>query len=768
MAYWLWPVAWALGVAWQLQQATLVSAAHGGAWLLLAVAVAWGARRWIGPGLRPLVWAVAVGTAAYASTGWHALLIARQMPPLDWQGRHAMVEAEVLDSPRFNPNGASLTVAVRQVQIGRQEPVPWHGLARLSWYGATQRPSPGEVWRWPVRWRAVHGLANPGGHDAELSAWRSGIKARLSVRTAQSAPPPVRLRPAQGRWLNRARDWVWHRLQAAVPDPQARGLLAALALGMQSAIAPPDWEVFRLTGVAHLVSISGLHITMFAWLAQSLWLVAWRQAGRVSTLALRWPAPLVARWGGLVLATAYAVFSGWAVPAQRTALMLAVVTVLRSVGVQWPWHVTLLGAAWLVLVLDPWALLQPGFWLSFGAVAILFARDALEPGGGWRKAWHALREQSMLTLSMAPLTVWWFGQIAWVGVVANLLAVPVVTLLILPLAMGGVMVPALWQVASPLADWLLGVLAAMAHWPMAAWTPAMPPLAVVALAAAAGVALLRRWPWRWRALFVGAMLPALFWQAARPPQGEFWLTALDVGQGSALLVQTATHVLLFDTGRRDPAQRAVLPALQRAGLQPDVIMLSHDDADHAGGAADLRRAYPKARRLGGWPASDAAARTCSGQRWRWDGVDFAVLYPAPDQTRHQSNAQSCVLRISNGQQAALLPGDLPSAQETALLQSGAALAATVLVAGHHGSAGSSSVPWLRAVAPRWVLVQAGYDNRYGHPAAATLARLKALGLAWRSTVWCGALRWQSNAPDALGCWRQQARRYWQHQTPAPD
>ncbi len=529
MAYWLWPVAWALGVAWQLQQATLAPAAYGVGWLLLAAAAAWVARRWVGPRLRRLVWAVVVATAAHASTGWHALLRARQSPPSDWQGRYATVEAEVWDSPRLNPYGMTLTVAVRQVQIGQQAPVPWHGLARLSWFGAKQRPAPGEVWRWPVRWRAVHGLANPGGQDAELSAWRTGIKARLSVRTAQSAPPPVRLRQAHGQWLTRARAWVWHRLQAAVPNPRARGLLAALAVGMQSAIAPQDWQVFRLTGVAHLVSISGLHITMFAWLAQTLWLVAWRQAGRVSTLALRWPARTVARWGGLVLAAAYAVFSGWAVPAQRTTLMLAAVTVLRSLGVQWPWHVTLLGAAWLVLVLDPWALLQPGFWLSFGAVAILFARDAFAPVAGWREGWHALREQSVLTLTMAPLTVWWFGQIAWVGVVANLLAVPLVTLVILPLAMGGVALPVLWQVARPLANWLLGVLSLMAQWPMAAWTPAMPPLAVVALAAAAGVALLRRWPWRWRALYVGAMLSALCWQAARPPPGEFWLTALDVG-----------------------------------------------------------------------------------------------------------------------------------------------------------------------------------------------------------------------------------------------
>ena len=181
-------------------------------------------------------------------------------------------------------------------------------------------------------------------------------------------------------------------------------------------------------------------------MAYWLWPLAW-------ALGLAWQlqqaslAPAVARWGGLLLAVAYAVFSGWGVPAQRTTLMLATVTVLRSVGVQWPWHVTLFGAAWVVLAADPWALLQPGFWLSFGAVAILFARDAVEPGGGWRKAWHQLREQSLLTLTMAPLTLWWFGQIAWVGVVANLLAVPAVTLTILPLAMAGVALPWLWSVA---------------------------------------------------------------------------------------------------------------------------------------------------------------------------------------------------------------------------------------------------------------------------------------------------------------------------------
>lgn len=767
MAYWLWPLAWALGLAWQLQQASLVPAWHGLAWLVTAVALVATARRWATPPLQVLVVAMALALVAYASTGWRALARQSQAPPPSWQGRYATIEAEVVQSPLVADRWVGVTVRVLRVDMAPQPAQSWQGLARLSWYGAKQRPQPGEVWRWPVRWRALHGLANPGGHDSELSAWRAGVWARLSVRSARTVAPPVRLRTAQGQWLTRARAWVWQRLQNSVADERTRGLLAALAVGMQSAITAQDWEIFRRTGVAHLASISGLHITMFAWLAQAFCALVWRQVGRFGMVALRWPAPAVARWGGLLLAVAYAVFSGWGVPAQRTTLMLATVTVLRSVGVQWPWHVTLFGAAWVVLVADPWALLQPGFWLSFGAVAILFARDAVEPGGGWRKAWHQLREQSLLTLTMAPLTLWWFGQIAWVGVVANLLAVPAVTLAILPLAMAGVALPWLWSVADGLAGGLLWALEGMARWPLAVWAPAVPPLAPVALAAMAGMMLLRRLPWSWRGLALGAMLPALAWQTPRPAPGEFWVTAFDVGQGSAVLVQTADHAMVVDTGRRQATQRAVLPALRHAGVQPDVLLLSHDDDDHAGGAGDLRQAYPTARRLGGWPANDAAAASCSGQSWQWDGVRFAVLYPKAGQTQHQSNAQSCVLRVTNGRQAALLPGDLPSAQERQLLQQRVPLAATVLLAGHHGSAGSSSRAWLQAVAPRWVLLQAGYDNRYGHPAPAMLDRLHQLSIAWRSTVWCGALQWQSQAPDQLGCWREQNARYWHHRPMPP-
>ncbi|MGA1160535.1 MAG: ComEC/Rec2 family competence protein [Burkholderiaceae bacterium] len=307
MAYWLWPLAWALGLAWQLQQASLVPAWHGLAWLVTAAAMVVAARRCATPPVQVLVVAMALALVAYASTGWRALARQSQAPPPSWQGRYATIEAEVVQSPRVADGWVGVTVRVQRVDMEPQPAQSWQGLARLSWYGAKQLPQPGEVWRWPVRWRALHGLANPGGHDSELSAWRAGVWARLSVRSARTVAPPVRLRTAQGQWLTRARAWVWQRLQSSVADERTRGLLAALAVGMQSAITAQDWEIFRRTGVAHLVSISGLHITMFAWLAQAFCALVWRQVGRFGIVALRWPAPAVARWGGLLLAVAYAV-----------------------------------------------------------------------------------------------------------------------------------------------------------------------------------------------------------------------------------------------------------------------------------------------------------------------------------------------------------------------------------------------------------------------------------------------------------------------------
>ncbi len=292
----------------------------------------------------------------------------------------------------------------------------------------------GQRWRFAVRLRRPHGNLNPHGFDYELQLFEQGIRATGYVR---DAPPPQLLSEAAGFPVERLRQRVRDAIYANVADRRAAGVLAALAVGDQSAIEREDWDLFRNTGVAHLMSISGLHVTMFAWLAGLGVGALWRRSPR-ATLAL--PVPAAARWGGLVAATAYAFFSGWGVPSQRTVWMLATVTLLQGAGVRWPWLLVLLAAAAVVTALDPWALTQAGFWLSFMAVGLLMASSpATEaaPAGsptsptGWR-GWPAraythvradLRTQVIATLGLTPLTLVFFQQVSIVGFLANVVAI---------------------------------------------------------------------------------------------------------------------------------------------------------------------------------------------------------------------------------------------------------------------------------------------------------------------------------------------------------
>ncbi|MFZ5485608.1 MAG: ComEC/Rec2 family competence protein, partial [Pseudomonadota bacterium] len=299
-----------------------------------------------------------------------------------------------------------------------------------------------------------------------------------------------------------------------------------------------------------------------------------------------------------------------------------------------------------------------------------------------------------------------------------------------------------------------------------------------------------------RALALPLLLPVLCWQPARPAPGQFELLAADVGQGSAVLVRTATHSLLYDAGPRygragvasDAGQRVLVPLLRALGERLDMLMLSHRDADHIGGAAAVLAQQPQARLVGSVMDETAllallalrpAAPCLAGQRWVWDGVAFEVLHPqaqdaaAPVRAKH-SNASSCVLRIRaaavgsgarGASAAALLVGDIELAQEQALLARGAPVAADWLLAAHHGSKSSSGAAFLDAVHPRTVMVQAGYRNRYGHPAPEVLARYVERHIRVVESTRCGAASWTSAAPDEVRCERTQRQHYWAHALP---
>lgn len=743
-------------------------------------------KRWVGVGLM-------LGLLlAFGITGLRASVFASGALDAALEGQDVQITGVVADMPHAYPTSVRFRFKVESARInGKLTAVP--ALIDVGWYSGAygqegktvvlQHKPPdikaGERWRMTLRLKAPHGAINPHGFDYELWMWEQGVQAVGTVRASAKDDSPIRIEQTALYPVAWLRQWVRDRILSKVPEPQQAGLIAALVVGDQSAIAKPDWDVFRATGVAHLVSISGLHVTMFAWLAVRLVGWWWRKSPK---RCLVYPVPVAAMVGGVVLACLYAVFAGWGVPAQRTCLMLATLALLRILGVRWPWPQVWMLACAIVVALDPWALLQPGFWLSFVAVGILFATDtgnAYVPVKGlWQRLLELLRQQWLITLALAPLTLLLFGQVSLVGLLANVLAIPWVTLVITPLAMAGVILSPLWVIAAGAVDVLMGLLQWLALLPWAVWSVAMPALWAAAAALVGGLLLVSPLPAHVRSLGVPLMLVVFLWQTPAPAVKQFELLAPDIGQGNAVLVRTQNHALLYDAGPRisqdnDAGLRVLVPLLNAMGLSLNRLLISHGDADHIGGAATVLQVHTKADVLSSIPpdhtltALRSVQRCQAGQRWTWDGVDFDILHPqAADYERPQeTNAMSCVLRISNGKQTALLAGDIGAAQEYQLLQAHAPLDADLLLVPHHGSKTSSSPEFLQAVTPRWALVQSGYRNRYGHPAPLVMSRYQDVGARVVNSPQCGAMRWRTEDAERLECERTRILRYWHHRVP---
>ena len=819
-------LAWLAGVGLQLQQAALAPAWGYAAGTLAAALAGAAAARLRRRRVAAWLCVLAAAVAGFGLTGLHAGLRLADRLPTALEGRDLLVIGVVAGLPQSGAGGERFRFEIEHASLdGNAVQVP--RLVSLAWYaprqtaerdeadaGVAARPGgalrAGQRWRLLVRLKQPHGNANPHGFDYELYLFEQGVRATGYVRdgSARSAlaphlAVPEMLAPEAGYPIARWRQTVRDRLMASVGDASAAGVLAALAVGDQAAIERDDWAVFRNTGVAHLMSISGLHVTMFAWLAAMLVAPLWRR----STRAMLWvPLPRAAGWAGVAAALGYALFSGFGVPAQRTVWMLATVMLLRTLGRHWPWPLVLLAAAVVVTVGDPWALLQPGFWLSFMAVGLLMssepvrgapeerhapegagAPDARPPrilrGGRtlWRHAHVGVRTQLIATIGLAPLTLVFFGQVSLVGFVANLLAIPLVTLVATPLALLGAWFAPAWTLGAWVVEGLVACLHWLAAWPWAVWSVPAAPLWAQLAALLAALLLVLPLPGPLRLIALPLALPLVLPPRVLPAPGQFTLTVVDVGQGSAVLVRTAAHLLVYDAGPQygpeaNAGERVLLPLLRARGeRQIDLLVLSHRDTDHVGGAAALIDALPVLAvsssledahplRHAGLPQQRCEA----GQTWQWDGVTFDMLHPQPqdyDRAR-KPNAMSCVLRVRGRNASALLAGDIEREQEAALVAMlGTALASDVLLVPHHGSRTSSSAAFIDAVRPRIAAIQAGYRNRFGHPAADVVERYRERGTTPIDTVHCGAwtLESASGASAPAGeCERAVRRRYWQH------
>jgi competence protein ComEC len=625
---------------------------------------------------------------------------------------------------------------------------------RAAWYRTDEVVRGGECWRFTLRLRSVHGSLNPGGFDYEGWLFRQGIGATATVREASrcATGPPHRV-------LELRQD-IADAIRAALPDYPATGLLVALTVGDQSAVSSADWDLFRLTGTSHLVAISGFNIAIVAgvafFLCRWLW-VAWPQ------LPLRLPAQRAGLLGAALVAGAYALLAGFEPPVQRAVLMLWIVlAALWLHRLSQPARV--LALAWLVvLLLDPFAITSPGLWLSFGAVAAIFyvSLNRLQAPG----LWHGIvLLQLLIAVALAPLSLWFFHGTSWVAPLVNLLAVPLFAVLtpwvlvavLLLLAWPALGLPLLHAAAVVLHGFRLAL-----EWIAQApelWLPASPPAGALLLALA-GVALLfapRGLPLR--PLGAVCLLPLLF-SPLREHPAALEVTALDVGQGLAIVVRTPHHALLYDAGPAfddgfDAGASIVAPFLLQQGVRAlDLLVLSHGDNDHAGGVPAVRSLLRVRRELG-------TAQPCvAGESWEWDSVRFELLHP--DGADWRGNDASCVLRIA-GPFSVLLPGDIQADAERHLVATRAAvLQADVLVAPHHGSRTSSTDAMVAAVRPAVVVHAAGWRNQFRHPRPEVVARYAAIGASQYQTGAAGALTLRLEGDRlAVREWRAESRRFW--------
>ncbi|WP_018413439.1 ComEC/Rec2 family competence protein [Methyloversatilis thermotolerans] len=769
------------------QPALLLAAASCACLAALALA------RWT-PSLRPLATFAALVVCAWAGAlYWGHLHVADRVQPA-LEGVDVDVTGIVSSLPLRIERGLRFEFDVEAGPVGvpRRIALNWYDGARGehgqpgSSEAFSRPPVPaGSRWQLRVRLKRPHGNMNPHGFDYEGWLFARGIGATGHVRAtgADRAAQRMLQREADG-WgpaVQRLRERVRERFERVLAEDDAAlpwaGVLVALAIGEQRAISPAQWDLFERAGLTHLVSISGLHVTMVAALVAALIGAGWR---RLPALALRCAAQRAGLIAGLVAATGYCVLAGFGIPAQRTLVMLAVGVLMLWSGRGAAVVDALALALCAVLVLHPLAVIDAGFWLSFGAVALLFHAASGEAGEG--QALHAwLRAQAAITLGLAPLTLALFGRVSLLAPLANLLAIPVISLLVTPLVLTAIVLPLdlLLYAAHALTSGLMAVMSWLTAPDWSLWHSPAPSALAVACGLIGAVCALAPPGWPGRVLALPLMLPLLWPPVDRPQPGDMRVTVLDVGQGLAVHVQGARTDLLFDTGPRygaeaDAGERLVLPYLRAMGVSAlDVMMVSHADSDHAGGAASLLAGLPVRRLLSSVPPGDVLrlarpdGETCAaGQRWQADGLTFSVLHPPPgavERGGQSSNALSCVLRVDSAHGSVLITGDLLAQGETSLVDAGAALASDVLVSPHHGSRTSSSPAFVSAVAAREVVHTAGYRNRFGHPHPAVVARYAGAGALQRRSDRDGAVRYLFRRDGlVIESSRERDRRYWHH------
>ena len=726
---------------------------------------------WLWPGL-PALWlgirfpAVRIFSALVLGFCWALAYAQATRPdylPSSFLGQDILIEGRIRDIPAQQPGRSRFLFDVESIVKGERR-VSGNWRFSITWYEDIPELWAGDVWRLPVRLRKARGMANPGGFDYQRWLYVGGIRYTGYVKDAAGAQ-----RLSQQSSLNRVRQSIAQKISAVVD--RAQGVMRALVVGDRTLLGETERALFARTGTSHLVAISGLHIGMVAGVVYFLVQALWR---RVPLFCRRLPASVAAAPAAMVTALGYSALAGFSIPTQRALIMLCVTMIaimLRRPGHAWS---ILSLALLLVLLWDPLSVLSAGFWLSFTAVVvILYAMLSCPEKYSW------IYIQFAVAIGLAPVLLMHQLNPSILAPLVNTIAIPLFTFLLIPLLFIAVLLVYLWsdggawllKATGNMLDQGLSVLARVAQYHPEISFPLDPEWHVIALAVISVVLLLapRGVPGRYLGILM--LSPLVFPQNPQAlKSGEFLFTLLDVGQGLAAVVETENHVLLFDTGPSfrsgfDTGSAVVIPFLRHRGIREvDTLIVSHGDTDHMGGTKAVVDKMRVNRLLSGEPhrlSVDQVNYCMAGQRWKWDGVSFQVLFPfSPG---GEGNNASCVIRISNEKESLLLTGDIEGQAERRLVDRyGINLRSTMVVAAHHGSSSSSSDEFVAATRPQYILFPSGYKNRWGFPAEEVVARWTRAGALPLNTGLVGAIQGEFNQ-DGLEkpvLHRESYRRYW--------
>lgn len=724
-----------------------------------------------------LLGAMALG---FCYAAWIAQTRLSDSLPNEWQGKNITLTGIVAEMPRIHERGQRFAFEVESVQTNGPH-VP-HRIQLATYNNENETPlemHAGERWQLTVRLKQIHGSSNPNGFDFEVWALERDLRASGYVYRKDSPNLLLGQVTTVSSFIEQSRESVRTHFQKTLGDAPYTGILVALAIGDQASISSDQWQLFTHTGVNHLMSISGLHITMLSGLffAMTYWL--WRHN---IALTLRFPARKAAAIVGLLAALTYTLLSGFEIPAQRTLYMLSTFAVMLLLSRNIALSQLLAAALLVVLLADPWAILAPGFWLSFGAVALIFYVTGNRLG---RAHWliEYGKVQWAMTIGLIPPLLAMFQQLSLVSPIANAFAIPLISFVVVPLTLLGTLPPFEWMLyiahqAMVLCMWLLQALDAL---PLATWTQHTPPAWTIAVGVIGALLILtpRGFPFRWFGVLL--MLPMFLTAPPLPAEGNVRVVVFDVGQGLSVAIQTHHHTMLYDTGPdfsgdADSGNRIIVPALRGMGINRlDKLILSHDDIDHVGGTHSVLETIPVDTVSTSLSADHPSLRNAKGfehcrdgQQWDWDGVHFEMLHPADSITsavKPHDNDQSCVLRISAGERHILLTGDIEKYSEERLLKlHNDKLLTTLLVAPHHGSKSSSSETFIAATSPEYVVFTAAYRNRFNHPNPEIVQRYTDSNTEQlRSDIDGAALIDMNSSSIQIERFRKTHQRYWTHQ-----